>query len=258
MSGDSGYADSGLFHLNTTDSPSMSGDSGYADSDSFNLNTTDTKVTYKPLVITEEGFMEEDKSIQLSGNVQFDGNGDISDFGFVISSRITLDQSKSTVYWVRGIGNPSKFSLKVTESPFPDVIYFRAWAKNAAGYGIGPVKKILIPEPTQSWWGEITEEIGGWKSSPWFGTFIYYEKGWLYHSQLGWLYSSGLDNQSVWLWSEHYGWLWTKQGVWPFLFRNESAIWIYFTTTQNGTPLFYDYLTSSYLGFDNQAINEAE
>ena len=215
-------------------------------------------LTNKPILNTDEGILDENGSIQLFGDVQYSGEGIIDDFGFVISSRITLDQSKSTVYWVRGIGNPSKFSLKVTESPFPDVMYFRAWAKNAAGYGIGPVKKILIPEPAKSWWGEITEEVGGWKSSPWFGTFIYYEKGWLYHSQLGWLYSSGLDNQSVWLWNDHYGWLWTKQGVWPFLYRNESASWIYFTTTQNGTPLFYDYLTSSYLGFDNQAINESE
>ena len=96
--------------------------------------------------------MEEDKSIQLSGNVQFDGNGIISDFGFVISSRISLDQKKSTVYWVRGIGEPNEFKLRVTESPFPEVMYFRAWAKNAAGYGIGPVKKIIIPEAEKFWW----------------------------------------------------------------------------------------------------------
>ena len=65
---------------------------------------------------------------------------------------------------MRGIGDPSKFFLTVTESPFPEVIYFRVLGKNEAGYGIGPVKKIKIPEPPQLWWGEIQENMGGWKS----------------------------------------------------------------------------------------------
>ena len=172
-------------------------------------------LTNKPILRTDEGILDENGSIHLTGNVQFDGDGIIEDFGFVISSGISIDRSKSTVYWVRAVGNPEKFRLKVTESPYPDVMYFRAWAKNAAGYGIGPVKKVKIPEPPKFWWGEITEEVGGWKSSPWFGTFIYYQKGWLYHAQLGWLYSSSNEGESVWLWNENHGWLWTKEGVWP-------------------------------------------
>ncbi|MEK9773774.1 MAG: immunoglobulin-like domain-containing protein, partial [Opitutae bacterium] len=214
--------------------------------------------TNKPIVNSDEGHMDENGTIHLSGEVLFNGDGQIKDFGFVLSSGLSLNRSKSTVYWVRGVGEPNQFSLKVTASPFPRVMYFRSWARNAAGYGIGPVKKVIIPEAPQLWWGEITEEVGGWKSSSWFGTFMYYEKGWLFHAQLGWLYSSGLDNQSVWLWTEHHGWLWTKEGVWPYLFKNDSASWIYFTTTQNGIPLFYDYLTSSYLGLEHQPVNQAE
>ena len=35
--------------------------------------------------------------------------------------------------------------------------------------------------------GDVDELEGGWKTSEWFGTFRYYEKGWLYHARLGWL-----------------------------------------------------------------------
>ena len=204
----------------------------------------------KPIVNTHDGQMDANGSIYLSGNVLSNGLGKIDDFGFVISSSPSLNRSESTVYWVRGVGDPNRFTLKVTESPFLNAMYFRSWARNSAGYGIGQVKKVIIPEPPQFWWGDITEEPGGWKSSPWFGTFIYYQQGWLFHTQLGWLYASSNNEISVWLWKEGHGWLWTKEDVWPYLYKNDSASWIYFTTSQNGSPVFYDYLTSSYSGLE--------
>ena len=173
--------------------------------------------TNKPILNTPSGYLDENGSINLSGNVTFNGNGKVEDFGFVVSSGTSLDESKSTVYWVRGIGTYDSFRLKVNEIPFQDVMYFRSWARNAAGYGLSSVRKVNIPEPSPIWWGEVTEELGGWKTSDWFGTFIYYEKGWLYHSQLGWLYSSQVQNGSVWLWSGEHGWLWTKADIWPYL-----------------------------------------
>ena len=206
--------------------------------------------TNKPIVNTLDGQIDANGSIYLSGNVLSNGLGKIDDFGFVISSSPSLNRSESTVYWVRGVGDPNRFTLKVTESPFLNAMYFRSWARNSAGYGIGQVKKVIIPEPPQFWWGDITEEPGGWKSSPWFGTFIYYQQGWLFHTQLGWLYASSNNEISVWLWKEGHGWLWTKEDVWPYLYKNDSASWIYFTTSQNGSPVLYDYLTSSYRGLE--------
>ena len=223
---------------------------GFTNEDEI-LNGTDPFDQYsysnKPILNTEEGLLDENGSIQLFGNVQFDGAGMIEDFGFVVSSGISLDKSKSTVYWVRGVGEPNDFSLQASESPFPDVLYFRAWARNNAGYGIGPVKKLKIPEAPQIWWGEITDEIGEWKSSVWFGAFKYYEKGWLFHSRLGWLFSSPDKEDGVWLWNQNQGWLWTKEGVWPYLFKHQSNDWLYFTTTIKGRSVLYDYSSSSYI-----------
>jgi len=201
-------------------------------------------------VNTSNTMLEDDGSIQLTGDVYFDGGGSVKDYGFVLSSTISLDKSKSKVIWVRAVGKPEEFTLKVTQSPFPNVMYYRAWARNSAGYGIGQVKKVKIPEAPKPWWGNITEETGGWKTSDWFGTFIYYEKGWLYHAELGWLYSSEINTDGVWLWSQNIGWLWTKEDIWPYLYKNNTASWIYFTTSRNSIPVFYDYLTSKYLSFE--------
>jgi putative intracellular protease/amidase len=234
---------------------------GFTNEDEI-LNGTDPYDQYsysnKPILNTGEGLLDENGSIQLFGNVQYNGAGIIEDFGFVVSSGISLDKSKSTVYWVQGVGEPNDFSLQASESPFPEVLYFRAWARNAAGYGLGPVKKLKIPEAPQIWWGEITDQIGEWKSSVWFGAFIYYEKGWLFHSKLGWLFSSPDEKDGVWLWNQNQGWLWTKEGVWPYLFKHQSKNWLYFTTSRNGRSVFYDYSSASYLGLDNQPVEKAE
>jgi hypothetical protein len=126
-------------------------------------------------------------------------------------------------------------------------MYFRAWAKNTAGYGIGPVKKVRIPEAPKPWWGDVQERSGGWKTSDWFGNFIFYEKGWLYHAHLGWLYSSPTKENSVWLWRENQGWLWTKEGVWPYLWSDQTGNWLYIVQSKPGEPIrFYDYSSDSY------------
>ena len=93
----------------------------------------------------------------------------------------------------------------------------------------------------------MDELEGGWKTSEWFGTFKYYEKGWLYHARLGWLYSSPTKENSVWLWKEGMGWLWTNVNVWPYLWWNNTQDWLYLAPGKPGQPLrIYDYSTRSY------------
>ena len=204
-------------------------------------------IIHKPLVETVSGELDENGSMLFSGRVEDNGQGEISDFGFVISSGISMDAKRSKVYWIRGVGTPDEFTLRVENAPFEKVLYFRAWAKNAAGYGIGPVRKMRIPEPPQQWWGEVTEEAGDWKTSSWFGSFISYGDGWLFHESLGWLYSSPDQENSVWLWMTDNGWLWTKESVWPYLWSNQSGGWWYLYPASPGKPTrFYDYSRGEY------------
>jgi len=201
----------------------------------------------KPILETGEAVFDENGSFILRGSVLENGQGKITDFGFVLSSGISLDREKSTVYWIRGEGDPERFKLNGTESPFEKVMYFRAWAKNVAGYGIGPVKKISIPEAPQRWWGNTKGQSGGWQTSEWFGTFKYYEQGWLYHARLGWLYASAEKENGVWLWKDDRGWLWTNESAWPYLWWNKSKNWLYLVPSKPGERIrFYDYSTDSY------------
>ena len=201
----------------------------------------------KPILNSGIGRIDENGTIFLTGGIKANGGAEISDFGFVISSGISLDRRKSKVYWVRGNGEPKEFKLTVKESPFPKILYFRTWARNAAGYGIGPAIKVVIPEAPKPWWGEVEEGAGGWLKADWFGTFKYYELGWLYHARLGWLYSSPAKENSVWLWREDQGWFWTKEGVWPYLWSDHSGDWLYLVPSKPGEPIrFYDYSSDSY------------
>ena len=201
----------------------------------------------KPILQTKDALLNEDGSIDLSGSVFADGNGKITDFGFVISSGISIDPKRSKVLWIRAVGEPESFKLKLTQSPYQTLLYIRAWAKNIAGYGIGPVRKVRIPEAPKHWWGEVQERTGGWKTSDWFGTFKYYEQGWLYHARLGWLYSSPASKSSVWLWKDNRGWLWTKEEVYPYMWSDQTGNWIYIYPGKAGEALkIFDYSTQSY------------
>ena len=78
-------------------------------------------LTQNPIVSVFDAMEEENGSLTLNGLVDFDGDGEILDFGFVLSSRITLDPEKSEVYWIRGTGSATEFTLSVDEHPFSDL-----------------------------------------------------------------------------------------------------------------------------------------
>jgi surface protein len=198
----------------------------------------------KPILFTNNGSRDENGSFILNGGVLTNGQGSISDFGFVLSPKISVDEDS---LWIRGKGKPRDFTLVIDKLPFEPVMYFRAWAKNIAGYGIGPVKKVRMEETSQTWWGVVYERPGNWMSSNWFGNFKYYEQGWLYHDRLGWLYASPAEGNSVWIWKEGRGWLWTQESAWPYLWWNKRKDWLYLVPGKVGQPpRFYDYSIMDY------------
>ena len=178
------------------------------DGDGFSNETeltegTDPRDPYSspmlPILKTISGYLDKNGSIILRGQVEANGDAKISDFGFVLSSSIVSRRNNAEDIWIRGEGRPTQFTLKVEESPFEGDLYFRAWAKNVAGYGVGSVKKVIFAEEPRTWWGTTKDLPGGWKNSSWLGAFRAYDGGWLYHARLGWLYSSEAPKQSVWL-----------------------------------------------------------
>jgi surface protein len=195
-----------------------------------------------PILETFDARLDKNNTFVLSGRVLESGDANVTDFGIIISTSIDY----SSGYWIRGKGNPETFRLKLADSNLTGTIYYRSWAKNVAGYGVGPVKKVEIPAPTKGWWGESRVLTKGWVMSDWFGLFRTDPSGWIYHEEMNWIYHSESADDSVWLWKKGRGWLWTKEKVWPYLWSNRKSNWLYFIRGNRGRPLYFDYSSNSY------------
>ena len=98
-------------------------------------------------ILNGKGLLDENGSIQLFGNVQYDGAGMIEDFGFAVSSGISLDR-QINCFWVRGMGEPMTF-LSDGEIDF-EVLYFRAGHEMRLDME-SVLSKLKIPEAPQIW-----------------------------------------------------------------------------------------------------------
>ena len=65
--------------------------------------------------------------------------------------------------------------------------------------------------------------------------------GWARHEKLGWIYPVKTKPGGVWLWSKGLGWLWTDTGLYPRLYADKEASWLYFYGSLEGKRLFYVY-----------------
>ena len=58
---------------------------------------------------------------------------------------------------------------------------------------------------------------------------------------MGWMYSHPDASDGVWLWTKQFRWLWTKDSVFPYLYRSSDAEWLYFMTTGGTNALMYEW-----------------
>ncbi len=83
-------------------------------------------------------------------------------------------------------------------------------------------------------------QVDGWKQSNWFGTFYTGEDNWIHHQHHGWMYTVPGNPGSVWLWSDKQNWLWTGPGIYPHLYRNKDASWLYFIIPALPRKVYYN------------------
>ena len=79
-----------------------------------------------------------------------------------------------------------------------------------------------------------------WLTLTLFGSLYLGSKSWIYHSELGWLYTFSDGAGNLWLWHEDKGWCWTGKDIYPWLYRNKTAGWIYFLKTSSGKAYFFN------------------
>ena len=97
-------------------------------------------------------------------------------------------------------------------------------------------------------WSTAVDHGNHWRSTDWFGTYFETSSNWIFHVNHGWLYRSGTSMSSFWLYDSNLDWLWTNFENYPYLFRSESATWIFFQN-DSGSRKFYDYSTNSWTTF---------
>ena len=195
-------------------------------------------VSFDSYMLTQEG------SIHFKAKLLSDGGASPHKYGFQLSKSIDfslpIELQSSPI-----IGTQFFETLNIYLKD-DSIYYYRPYAVNSAGIGFGSIKK-FITKKSDSWYTNLQSLQAGWKSSDWFGSFLPFKNGWIYHQELGWGYVSSDTLDGLWIWLKGNGWLWTKPNVWPFLFRHESANWFYFIKNMNGQPVFYDFNDEGYI-----------
>jgi hypothetical protein len=82
---------------------------------------------------------------------------------------------------------------------------------------------------------------GGWNVSDWFGTYLPFPSGWVYHETLRWVYLHPDQAGGYWIWQNVMGWLWTKSDLYPYLWSHEKKEWLYLLRSDEEGILYYKY-----------------
>jgi len=101
----------------------------------------------------------------------------------------------------------------------------------------------VLPEVLRN---AVELEARGWKESEWFGVFYDANNGWLFHADHGWLHTTGGGTAAAWFWNEEQEWFWTGPEIYPHLFRNRDAAWLYFFKQALPSRIFYNQQTGEF------------
>lgn len=206
-----------------------------------------TPVYQVPIVRTQEARESIAGQWNFSGKITTNGNFPIFDRGFQISPSIGFETFLQLP--VPLDFDKTDFNATYRASEFsPDrIYYYRSYARNAVGASFGSVRKFVpYSNSPKAWWEKTAEDQGGWRSSPWFGTFRRQtDTDWIYHAQLGWAYAHPDGSGGLWLWFRDHHWTWTQSEAYPYLWNHDLGGWLYLMGTRNGKPVFYHYESGS-------------
>jgi hypothetical protein len=195
-------------------------------------------LTHAP-VVSNAGFSAKGEILDTGGETPFR-------VGFRISEKIMVRDSDTTARMISGIIEQDFFQADIERLTTGKTYYVRAFAENSAGLKYGSVKRIKVNESyTAPFDGKPLSDH--WYQSDWFGTFKHANAEWIYHEKLGWLYHGPVGQNGIWFWSEKMKWSWTREDLWPYLWLNNEGTWVYFFGTNNGSPLFWNYNTKTYI-----------
>ena len=210
---------------------------------------------FRPIVWTNNYKYVSESRLELSGNLLDAGsvNG-VTERGILISNQPDVQiNSPGTTQILAGGKDTGEFTVQSGNVPGKRKLYFRAYASHREGISYGASMEIgkagTSPELFSEWSGaSLLIEEDAWWNSPWFGTFYASEKnGWIMHEDLGWVYTFPSSSGGFWLWMENLNWMWSRRDLYPFLYSNQKASWIFFYGKVEDELLFYDYRENLWL-----------
>ena len=99
----------------------------------------------------------------------------------------------------------------------------------------------------------LTDLGNGWKKAEWFGVLFPSSDNWAFHFDLGWIYLPIFNENSMWIWDEHFGWYWTNKAIFPFLYQNSQSAWRYLhlENSDHQIRMYYNYNTKGWVTLGN-------
>ena len=210
---------------------------------------------FRPIVWTNNYKYVSESRLELSGNLLDAGsvNG-VTERGILISNQPDVQINSPGATQILAAGKDTgEYTVQSGNVPGKRKLYFRAYASNREGISYGASMEIgkagTSPELFSEWSGaSLLIEEDAWWNSPWFGTFYASEKnGWIMHEDLGWVYTFPSSSGGFWLWMENLNWMWSRRDLYPFLYSNQKASWIFFYGKVEDELLFYDYRENLWL-----------
>ena len=161
--------------------------------------------------------------------------------GIKWSSSSNLLSLESNTITALAVSKAVQVSVQATSHGFKAVLFLRLKPGQTAS---SVLQGTTLPKPIAD---ALRQPVTGWRKSPWFGDFYQPDPGinWIHHEHHGWLYSAPAGDNSIWLWSPRQKWLWTGSAVYPHLYRNKDATWVYLMLNLPGNT-YYNYSTKSF------------
>ncbi len=184
---------------------------------------------------------KEGDTYQFTGKILSNGEANITGYGFELDVSLKFENPKIFAGFINSETQIFSASTDLLEKG--KTFYYRAFATNQEGSGYGSPIRFSTTASLAGWWVQTPEHSNGWRNSSWFGVFLPFDNGWLYHEEWGWIFVQDDLQDGIWLWKETFGWQWTTKGIYPYLYRNNTAMWMYFLKKKNGILHFYNHNT---------------
>ena len=218
--------------------------------DQFDRNITDQititveREALLPIVQTIGHQINSDGIYTLTGKLLSKGGVPLSSLGFLIDGEGFSYNEELAVNLNTAEGAEFSVSLGTRTVDGGNTYTFTTYAGNEKGLSYGAARKFTT-EDKSSWTDGADDLDGGWKAH-WFGVFLPQPNGWSYHLDLGWAFISPDSDGGIWFWKDGRGWNWTKEGLWPFMWSNNTTDWMYMVKGSSRV-LIFDYSTDSYI-----------